>query len=62
MRLPGSRTRNSARVSLDQALRIALFQHEAAAAVARLEADPDALADYQREAREWAELDVQVRE
>ena len=22
----------------------------------------DALADYQREAREWAELDVQVRE
>ncbi len=61
MRLPGSRTRNSARVSVDQALR-ALFQHEAAAAVARLEADPDALADYQCEAREWSELDVQVRE
>jgi len=46
---------------VDQALR-ALFQHEAAAAVARLEADPDALADYQCEAREWSELDVQVRE
>jgi len=49
-------------VSLDEALRIVLFQYETAAAVARLEADPDALADYQREAREWAELDVQVRE
>jgi len=27
-----------------------------------LEADPEALADYQREAREWAELDVHIRE
>jgi ribosomal protein L12E/L44/L45/RPP1/RPP2 len=47
-------------VSLDEALRIILCQHETAAAVARLEADPEALADYQREAQEWAELDVRV--
>jgi ribosomal protein L12E/L44/L45/RPP1/RPP2 len=47
-------------VSLDEALRIILFQHQTAAAIARLEADPEALADYQREAQEWAELDVRV--
>jgi hypothetical protein len=47
-------------VSLDEALRIILFQHQTAAAVVRLEADPEALADYRREAQEWAELDVRV--
>lgn len=47
-------------VSLDEALRVILFQHQAAVAVARLEADPEALADYRREAQEWAELDVRV--
>jgi hypothetical protein len=45
-------------VSLDAALRELLFEHESAAALARLEADPEALADYQREARDWAELAV----
>lgn len=55
-------TRELGGVSLDEALRIVLFQHETAAAIARLEADPEALAQYQHEAREWAELDVAVRE
>ncbi len=49
-------------VSLDEALRIVLFQHETVAAVSALESDPEALAQYQHEAREWAELDVAVRE
>ena len=49
-------------VSLDEALRIVLFRHDVAVSVARLEADPEMLADYQREAREWAELDPAVQE
>lgn len=48
--------------SLDEALRMLLFQHETAKAVARLEANPEALAEWQREAREWAELDTAVVE
>lgn len=46
-------------VSLDEALQIVLFEHRSAIAVARLQADPEALADYQAEAAEWAELDVE---
>jgi len=49
-------------VSLDEALRVLLFHHQTAQAVARLEADPEALAEWQREAREWAELDTAVAE
>lgn len=49
-------------VSLDEALRIVLFEHRSAAAVARLMADPEALADYQAEAGDLAEADVQVAE
>ncbi|MGI8647045.1 MAG: hypothetical protein ACR2JX_02265 [Mycobacteriales bacterium] len=49
-------------VSLDEALRIVLFQRETVSAIARLEADPEALAEYQREAAQWAELDAAVRE
>jgi ribosomal protein L12E/L44/L45/RPP1/RPP2 len=45
-------------VSLDEALRIVLFHYQAAVAIARVEADPEALADYRREAQEWAELEV----
>jgi len=49
-------------VSLDEALKVILFRHEVARSMAALEADPDALADYQREAHEWAELDATVTE
>ncbi|GAA1376103.1 hypothetical protein GCM10009661_43780 [Catellatospora chokoriensis] len=48
--------------SLDEALRVLIWQHQAMAAVARLEADSEALAEYQAEAREWAELDTAVVE
>ena len=46
--------------SMDDALKVLLFEHESLAAIARLEANPDELAEYQREAREWAELDTAV--
>jgi hypothetical protein len=49
-------------VSLDEALRVVLFRYRTALAVARLEADPIALAAYQTEARELAEVDVEVVE
>lgn len=49
-------------VSLDEALRIVLFEHRTAAALARLAADPAALEDYRDEAQELAETDVQVSE
>lgn len=49
-------------VSLDEALRAVLFRHDVAASIDRLRADPEMLADYQREAREWAELDTAVQE
>jgi hypothetical protein len=45
-------------VSLDEALRIILFRYQTLAAVYELEADPAALADYQREAQELAEVDT----
>ena len=46
--------------SIEEALRALLFEHESMKAIARLEADRPALADYQREAHEWAELDTAV--
>lgn len=49
-------------VSLDEALRIVLFEHEARAALARLAADPDAHAGYLREAAELAEVDTSIAE
>ena len=49
-------------VSLDEALRTLIYEHECAEALRRLDADPVALADYRREAQEWAEVDVQVAE
>lgn len=42
-------------VSLDEALRIVLFEHQTQAALARLAADPDLAAGYAAEA---ADLDV----
>ncbi|MEU7820033.1 hypothetical protein [Catellatospora sp. NPDC049111] len=48
--------------SLDETLRVLIWQHRAAQDAARLEADPEALAGYRSEAREWAELDVAVAE
>lgn len=42
-------------VTLDTALSIILFERDSAQSVARLIADPDALADYQREAIELAD-------
>lgn len=45
-------------VSLDAALSELVFEHESAVALARLEADPQALADYQRESRQWTEVGV----
>jgi hypothetical protein len=49
-------------VSLDEALRIVLFEHESRAALARLAADPDAHAGYLREAADLAEIDPGVVE
>ena len=46
--------------SLDEALETILFRQRAYEAIARLKADPAALADYQHEAEEWAEVDVEV--
>ncbi len=47
-------------VSLDEALRIVLFQHECLASYARLSDDPDSLADYRAEAAQLADVDVAV--
>lgn len=49
-------------VSLDEALRIVLFEHETRVALARLARDTEAAADYLREAAELSEVDVMVRE
>ncbi len=47
-------------VSLDEALRIVLFEHECLASYARLSDDPDSLADYRAEAAQLADVDVAV--
>lgn len=49
-------------VSLDEALRIVLFERDTEAALARLNADEEAREDYRREAQGLAETDVAVRE
>lgn len=46
--------------SLDEALRVLLFEHRSRLAYARLMADPAACADYLREAAALAEADVEV--
>ena len=49
-------------VSLDEALRVILFEHESRAALARLAADPDAADSYVRESSQPAEVDPYVGE
>jgi hypothetical protein len=48
--------------SLDDALQTVLFRQRSYEAIARLKANPDELAEFQREAREWAEVDAEVSE
>lgn len=48
--------------TLDDALRSLLFEHETRAAFARLEADSEALREYQEEALRLAEVDIEVGE
>lgn len=48
--------------TMDEALRVILFQHETSLAVARLEADPGALADYQDEMIKLADADPVIYE
>lgn len=49
-------------VSLDEALRIVLFEHETRLALTRLLADPDEYGGYLREAAGLAEVDSAVAE
>lgn len=49
-------------MSMDEALRLILFQHETNRDIARLEADPEALAKCQAEMTGLAETDQVVRE
>lgn len=49
-------------VSLDEALRIILFEHRLRVSLSRLAADAAMHADYLREAAELAEVDASVRE
>ncbi|WP_054055444.1 hypothetical protein [Alloactinosynnema sp. L-07] len=49
-------------VSLDEALRIVLFEHATRVALARLAADPDAAGAYAAEAATMADTDAVVEE
>lgn len=49
-------------VSLDEALRVVLFEHRTAAALARLAADQALAEEYRAEANSIAEIDVAVQE
>lgn len=49
-------------VSLDEALRVVLFEHRSRAALARLAADPDAAESYLAESAQFAEVDAAVEE
>ncbi len=49
-------------VTLDEALRSVLFEHQTRAALARLAADPDAHEGYLSEAQSLGELDTSVVE
>jgi len=49
-------------VSLDEALRVVLFEHQSRAALARLAADPDAAGSYLTESGQLGEVDVSVEE
>ena len=49
-------------VSLDEALRVVLFEHQSRLALARLAADPAAAGSYLAESAQLAEVDVTVQE
>ena len=49
-------------VSLDEALRVLVFEHDTWVALARLQADPVAWAEFQAENAMLAEVDVDVKE
>jgi hypothetical protein len=49
-------------VSLDEALRVVLFEHLSRVALARLAADPDAADSYLAESAQLSDVDVAVRE
>ncbi|WP_133798924.1 hypothetical protein [Kribbella caucasensis] len=49
-------------ISLDEALRIVLFEHASAAAIARLSADPEALSEYRAEAEGLEGVDTEIAE
>lgn len=49
-------------VTLDEALRILIFERETQAAYARLMADPQAYQEHLRENRDLAEVDVAITE
>lgn len=49
-------------VSLDEALRVLLFEHESRVALARLASDSQGGASYLQESAQLAEVDVQVSE
>lgn len=48
--------------SLDEALRVVLFEHESRQALARLAADPEAAESYLAESQRLAEVDTGVKE
>ena len=49
-------------VSLDEALRVVLFDYRSRAALARLAADPDAADSYLAESAQLAEVDIAVED
>ncbi len=49
-------------VTLDEALRVVLFEHQSYTALARLARDPDAMDSYLAEGDQLAEVDVAVDE
>jgi hypothetical protein len=49
-------------VSLDEALKVVLFEHQSRAALARLAADPEGAGSYVAESAQLADIDVAVQE
>lgn len=49
-------------VSLDEALRVVLFEHESRVALGRLATDPDAAGSYLAETAQLAGVDIAVQE
>ena len=49
-------------VTLDEALRVVLFEHRSRVALARLAADPDAAGSYLAESAQLGEVDAAVQE